>query len=181
MVPNVEQQLNAIRRTIEKTIQPALPPEEGFAQEQAGLVLASLDWVMDVVAHEGRYEQVEHADTRALVQQLLELPGVAADDPAHGVVDAASDPPADHLALRTQTRELKAAAERLFDALAAVPATRTEARRLLAETSRRQTERERSWTRMTGFSGDVPNVGDVLALQTTGRGAPRRSEPAQPR
>jgi hypothetical protein len=168
VVPNVEQQLNAIRRTIEKTIQPALPAEEGFAQEQAGLVLASLDWVMDVVAHEQRYEQVEHADTRELLQELLGLPGAAPDDDAHGLVQASAEPPADLPALRAQTGELKAAAERLFDALAAEPSTRPDARRLLAAATRRQMERERSWTRMTGFSGDVPNVGEVLAAQAAG-------------
>lgn len=94
MVPNVEQQLNAIRRTIEKTIQPALPADEGFAQEQAGLVLASLDWVMDVVAHEQRYEQIEHADTRALLEDLLGLAGTT-DDDARALLEQSAEPPAD--------------------------------------------------------------------------------------
>lgn len=55
----------------------------------------------------------------------------------------------------------------LFGALTASPDTpgRTDARRLLTAASRRQIERERSWTRMTDFSGDVPNVGEVLAQQ----------------
>ena len=164
MVPNVEQQLNAIKNTIAKTIQPALPDSEGFAQEQAGLVLASLDWVMDVVAHEARYEQVEHADTRALVQDLLALDG-AADADADAAVAASAEPPEELLGLREQTGQLKAAAERRFDALAGVPETRVAARTLVSAASRRQLERERSWARMTGFPGDVPNVGEVLAAQ----------------
>lgn len=167
MIPNVSQQLGAIRQTIAKVLVPAIDADNGFAQEQAGLVLASLDWVMDVVAYEQRYEQLEHREVRALVTELIAL------DPAHGVgearaaLDASAEPPADLLALRAQNIELKRCANTLFGALTETPDTpgRREARRLLTAASRRQIERERSWTRMTGFSGAVPNVGEVLARQ----------------
>ncbi|HEV3227328.1 MAG TPA: hypothetical protein VGZ52_10850 [Acidimicrobiales bacterium] len=167
MIPNVSQQLGAIRNTIAKVVVPAVDPDNGFAQEQAGLVLASLDWVIDVVAHEQHYEQLEHREVRALVTDLLALDPAQGADEARAAIDASAEPPADLLALRAQSIELKRCADLLFGALTATPDTpgRTESRRLLTAASRRQIERERSWTRMTGFSGAVPNVGEVLAQQ----------------
>lgn len=167
MIPNVTQQLSAIRHTIAKVVVPALPADEGFAQEQAGMVLASLDWVMDVVAHEQHYEQLEHAETRALVTDLLALEPAGGADAARTAVDDAAEAPSDLAGLRAETVALKAAAAELFAALTATPDTagHTEARRLMTAASRRQIEREMSWVRMTGFPGDVPNVGEVLEAQ----------------
>lgn len=167
MIPNVSQQLNAIRHTIEKVVVPAIDADNGFAQEQAGLVLASLDWVMDVVAHEQHYERLEHEDTRALVSNLLALAPSAGADEARAAVEAAASPPADLLALREQGIELKRCANLLFGALTETPDTpgRTEARRLVSAAARRQSDRERAWTRMTGFPGAQPSVGEVLAAQ----------------
>jgi hypothetical protein len=167
MVPDVSQQLGAIRHTIAKVLVPAIDPDQGFAAEQASLVLASLDWVMDVVAHEQHYEQLEHAETRALVEGLLALEPAEGSRAAHDAVAASAEAPADLPALRAQTVELKRCAERLFQALTASPdgSRRAAARRLLTAASRRQIERERSWTRMTGFPGDTPNVGEVLGAQ----------------
>jgi hypothetical protein len=167
MVPNVSQQLGAIRHTIAKVVIPAIDADNSFAQEQAGLALASLDWVMDVVAHEQHYEQLEHHEVRALVAALLALNPARGADAARAAIEASAEPPADLLALRAQNIELKRCAEVLFGALTETPETpgRTEARRLLTAASRRQIERERSWMRMTGFAGDVPNVGEVLAAQ----------------
>jgi hypothetical protein len=167
MIPNVSQQLGAIRTTIAKIVVPAIPADNGFAQEQAGLALASLDWVMDVVAHEQHYEQLEHGEARELISGLLALdPGADAVD-ARALLDASAEPPADLLALRAQNLELKRCVETLFDALTSAPGTpaATGARKLMTAASRRQIDRERSWTRMTGFSGAVPNVGEVLAEQ----------------
>lgn len=167
MIPNVSQQLDAIRHTIEKVVVPAIDADNGFAQEQAGLVLASLDWVMDVVAHEQHYERLEHGDMITLVSGLLELDPADGCAEARAALGAAAEPPADLLALREQSIELKRCADVLFGALAATPDTpgRAEARRLVSAAARRQIERERAWTRMTGFPGAQPNVGEVLAAQ----------------
>jgi hypothetical protein len=159
VVPSVNQQLAAIRHTIAKTIVPALDPAETFAAEQAGLVLASLDWAMDVVESEYRYEVVEHADQRALLASLRELG--APGGPAPGPDD---DVPADLAALRVRTRELKSAVQRAFAVLADTGSA-DKARELVAAAARRQTARELAWSRMTGFPGQQPAVAEVLARQ----------------
>jgi hypothetical protein len=167
MVPTVAQQLAAIRHTLAKTVIPALDPRAGFAHEQAGLVLASLDWALDVVESEYHYELVEHAEYRALVKELLELrPGDGAEE-AKQALEQPSARPGDLPRLRAQNVTLKRVAERLFDTLTSTPGTAEalHARQLLTGSARRQTERELSWARMTGFPGAQPSVSDVLAAQ----------------
>jgi hypothetical protein len=166
VVPSVSQQLAAIRHTIAKTLVPALAADADFEREQAGLVLASLDWAMDVVVSEHRYEIVEHADYRDLLRALLDLgPGTdPADLDARAVLDAAAEPPPDLPGLRDQTRALKLAVEARFTALGGTDAAAS-ARALVGDIARRQTERELAWARMTGFPGAVPAVADVLAEQ----------------
>jgi hypothetical protein len=168
MVPTVAQQLHAIRHTIAKVIAPAIDPDESFAAEQAGLVLASLDWVMDVVDHEQRYEQLEHHEQRELLEGLLALAPSAGAGDARAALAAAAEIPDDLPALRAQTVELKRCVEVAFDALTATADTPAHeaARRLVTAASRRQIAREQAWTRMTGFSGEVADVGAVLAAQS---------------
>lgn len=163
-IPTVSQQLSAIRHTVAKTIMPALAADARFAQEQAGLVLASLDWAMDVVESEHRYERVEHAEHRELLRELLALaPAGEACEP----LDAAAAPPDDLPALREQTRALKRCVEQTFATLTANPdsAEIRQARRLVSAVARRQTERELAWARMTGFPKGAPGIADVLAAQ----------------
>lgn len=173
VVPSVSQQLIAIRHTIAKTILPALDPDAGFAREQAGLVLASLDWAMDVVESEHRYETVEHTDHRRLLEALLALGSVGGADGAREVLDAAAAPPDDLASLRSQTIALKRSVDRTFASLTVDPDTETalRARRLVSGVARRQTDRELAWARMTGFpKGVESNVADVLTAQTTAPG-----------
>lgn len=164
VVPSVNQQLAAIRHTIAKTIVPALDPAETFAAEQAGLVLASLDWAMDVVESEYRYEVVEHADQRALLASLRELGASGGAGDAAPPGPAPDDVPPDLPALRVRTRELKAAVARAFAAVADT-GDAEKARALVAAAARRQTARELAWSRMTGFPGQQPAVAEVLARQ----------------
>lgn len=170
MVPTVAQQLAAIRHTLEKTVIPALDPQASFAQEQAGLVLASLDWALDVVESEHQYELVEHAEYRTLVAELVELgPDDGAEEARHALEET-STPPDGLALLRSDTVKLKRVAERMFVALTQTPATSgaLAARRLLTASAGRQTERELSWARMTGFPGAQPSVSEVLAAQAAG-------------
>lgn len=169
VVPSVAQQLAAIRHTVAKTLVPALAADADFEREQAGLVLAGLDWAIDVVDAEHRYETVEHADHRALLASLLAVDpdGASATDEARAVLDAAADPPPDLPSLRAQTRALKLAADAALTALSAHgDPTAATARALVADVARRQTERELAWARMTGFPKDAPAVADVLAAQS---------------
>lgn len=172
VVPSVAQQLAAIRHTIAKTVVPALAADADFAREQAGLVLASLDWAVDVVSSEHRYEVVEHADHRALLASLLELgPDDAAE--ARAVLDATAVVPDDLATLCEQTRALKRAGEAAFGSLTADgAASATRARELMSGVARRQTARELAWARMTGFPKEVPgDVASVLAEQARDRPA----------
>ena len=169
VVPSVAQQLSAIRHTIAKTIVPALAPDARFAREQAGLVLASLDWALDVVESEHRYERVENADHRGLLESLLALGPVGGTDGARETLDAADPPPEDLPGLRVQTVALKRCVERAFVVLTAAPdsSEALEARRLVSAVARRQTARELAWARMTGFPKAVDGgVADVLTAQS---------------
>jgi hypothetical protein len=170
MVPTVAQQLAAIRHTLAKTVIPALDPQAGFAQEQAGLILASLDWALDVGESEHQYELVEHAEYRTLLGDLLELrPGDGAEEARQALEDTSAMPD-DLPLLRAENVRLKRLAERMFVALTSAPGTAEalHARQLLTVSARRQTERELSWARMTGFPGAQPSVSDVLAAQAAG-------------
>ena len=169
MVPTVSQQLAAIRHTIAKTIMPALDPDADFAQEQAGLVLASLDWAMDVVTSEHRYELVEHDEYRGLLEALVAVEPGGDEASARTAIEAAATPPADLPELRAATVELKRLVEQAFVALtddAGSPSAQ-EARRLVTAVARAQSERESAWARMTGFPTNVTgSVGEVLAAQS---------------
>lgn len=164
MIPTVTHQLSAVRNTIAKTIIPALGDGDGFAQEQAGLMLACLDWALDVHEHQHRYEQVEHQDYRQLVRDLMALqPDLdLGDDPA--LRDDSAQVPADLEGLRQQTRRLKELGEQAFMALAGGDQS-GRARALMTETSTRQSQRELAWCRMTGFpqwtGGHVSEVLDA--------------------
>lgn len=170
VVPSVAQQLAAIRHTIAKTVMPALAADADFEREQAGLVLASLDWAMDVVDSEHRYERVEHADYRALLGALLDADPDGGAPDARALLDDTAAPPDDLPGLRAQTRALKLAADAALTALSARGDTAAaRARALVADTARRQTERELAWARMTGFPKNVDAVADVLARQAGDR------------
>lgn len=169
MVPTVAQQLRAIRNTLEKTVIPSLDADAGFAREQAGLILASLDWVLDVQTSEHRYELVDHADARGLLEALVALDGVADGElapEAQAALDDSAVVPDDLTALRTQTLLLKQLGERAY-AAAAQTDQAARARELVGDTARRQSKRELAWGRMTGFPRNVEgNVADVLAEQS---------------
>ena len=177
MVPTVAQQLQAIRNTLAKTVVPAINPDESFAQEQAALILASLDWVLDVQASEHRYERVDHDDARALLEALIGLAGSAPEliEEARAALDEAATAPDDLLALRAQTLTLKQLGERAYAAAAATEHA-DRARDLLAASARRQSERELAWGRMTGFPRNVEgDIAVVLAGQSAESGQAARS------
>ena len=122
MIPTVSQQLSAIRHTIAKTIIPAINPDDSFAQEQAGLVLASLDWALDVAGSEYRYELVEHGEYREVLDELLALnPSGEVGTRGREVLDRPATATADLEALREQNIVLKGLVENAFVALTTSP------------------------------------------------------------
>lgn len=159
MIPTVNHQLEAMLDTMTRFVMPVIPVDERFAQEQAGLIIATLGWLVDVNESQHAYEVAEHADQSSLGVALLQLE----EDPAlRAAVD--DDVPADATLeqIRTRTRRLKALTaaflERAEDA--------SEVTRLFLETADRQVEREQSWCRMTGMPKNVTGaIDDVLARQ----------------
>lgn len=156
MNPTVTQQLEAMKTTMERIVMPALPPDAKFANEGAGLVWATLGWLIDVHESEFRYEFDEAADYRGLLRALADL--------GAGVDQALLDEPAaggdgDLGALRVQGRRLKAAC---VDAGLALGGP---ARALMLDVADRQSAREQAWFRMTGFTTtDKPGgIAEVLA------------------
>lgn len=169
MVPTVSQQLAAIRHTIAKTIMPAIDPGASFAQEQAGLVLASLDWALDVVESEHRYELVEQAEYRELLGALLALDDTVVTPDARQAIESTLTPAPDLATIRAANVELKRQVERAFRALTAGGNSgRTQdARRLVTGVARSQAKRESAWARMTGFTTPDGAIAEVLAAQAT--------------
>ncbi|AEH10036.1 MULTISPECIES: hypothetical protein [Protofrankia] len=165
MIPTISQQLRGIRSAMAKSIVPALPAGDSFVQEQAGLVLATLDWVLDVQESETLYEATERDEYRELLDRLSALSSVPATD-AHAV--PAPDPSAipDLALLRVETQALKVAVDARFTAIAADGSAedRAAARELLVGVAARQSVREQAWFRMTGFPSEVH--GDIRSVLT---------------
>ena len=161
MVPTIAQQLQSIRRTLAATVVPSIEADASFAREQAGLILATLDLILDVQASEYRYELVEHLDAQALAAALRRL-GTGADDDES---EPADPPPADLDAIRAQTLHAKQQAEHAFAVLGETDAA-DEAWRIMSAAARRQAERELSWARMTGFPKGPDPIAVVLDRQS---------------
>ena len=70
MMPTVTQTLSTMRLTLEQTVLPALPADGAFVQEQVGLMMATLDWLVDVHESEYRYELTENEEYRAFLQAV---------------------------------------------------------------------------------------------------------------
>lgn len=173
MIPTVAQQISAIRHTIAKTVMPALDPAAAFAQEQAGLVLASLDWLLDTEASEHRYEQIDREDQRAVLMDLVAVSsgsenaaGSSVSGKAGRVLADTAVAAPDLLGLRQQNHELAVAIEELFDEVTATDGENADrATVILASAARRQGERERAWCRMTGFTSSA-DISTVLESQS---------------
>jgi hypothetical protein len=170
MLPAVPELLKALKTRMAETIVPALPADAVFAQEQAGLMLATLDWLVDVQAHQYQYELVENGDYLALLGALREVRGGAggeqgADDDEEPVASAAL---VDLDGLRERNRRLKARVGELYAQIGAEggPDRAEQARRRLADVARRQERRERAFYRMTGFPVDAEDLGAVLRDQS---------------
>jgi len=176
MMPTVAQQLSGIRNTMTKVVIPGLDPTDRFALEQAGLIVATLNWILDVQGSEYTYEATENAEYRALLPRLAATAvGRTHADRAHALRTAADEgggtdgdlPTLD--ALRAQTRRFKSLVDEFYGALGDDPGADA-AKALVLEVAREQARRDQSWFRMTGFPKDVE--GDIASvLANTGAGA----------
>jgi hypothetical protein len=156
MTPTVNQQLASMKASLERSVIPALPPEARFAQEQAGMIAATLAWLIDVQEFELRYEREEAADYHQLLRDLVTVDGAdIADELWRSPLLSADSSLAE---IRKQSRELKQAA---IDA--AIELNGRADAKLLA-VAQRQSEREQAWFRMTGFTASAKpgGIADVV-------------------
>lgn len=177
MLPTIPESLTALRRRMAETVIPALPADP-FVQEQSALMLATIDWLLEVQPHEVAYEVVENEDYRALTTALAGLLPENRRARAAERLDAIigrthvpsiADVPRVAEAVE-QNRELKALAGELFTAITRGEAAADEsavekAKAQMVEVARRQERRERAFYRMTGFPVDPEELGAVLADQ----------------
>lgn len=177
MLPTIPESLTALRRRMAETVIPALP-DDPFVQEQSALMLATIDWLLDVQPHEVAYEVVENEDYRGLTAALAGLLPDGERGRAQERLDAITrtahvpsiaDVPRVAEAVE-QNRELKALAGELFtaitrDGVAADDSAAGKAKAQMVEVARRQERRERAFYRMTGFPVDPEELGVVLAEQ----------------
>lgn len=178
MMPTVAQQLAGIRNTMTKVVIPGLDPTDRFAQEQAGLIVATLNWILDVQGSEYTYEAVENAECRTALRALAEIevsPQLA--DRAAALREAAQSPGAPGAdlptldALRAQNRRFKELLDEYYNALATTGDSSVhEARDVVLTLARGLARRDQSWFRMTGFPKEVE--GDIATvLASPGAGA----------
>lgn len=169
MIPTVTQQLRSMRRRFCDTILPALPPDAEFAQEQANLMLATFDWLLDTHEHEYRYQVVENDEYRRLLAELVGLAGDALGEQAREEAGAclaepgpdpgeASVPLAD---IADQNRRLKEHAMGLA-AAALADSGSGETRARIARTALSQVDRELAYYRSTGFPRSAGELRSAL-------------------
>ncbi|MGV9710967.1 hypothetical protein ACWDTI_09915 [Gordonia sp. NPDC003424] len=164
MIPTVAQQLFAARNTIAKVVMPAIDTSDSFAIEQAGLVLACLDWAMDVQESEFANEALERSEYRRTLELLVALDYC---DSARRLLDETADVPADLDGLRDHVVRLKDSVTQRYRAIASSGGPiADDAQRIVVDVARRQTQRELSWCRMTGFpQGVTSGVAGVIDAQ----------------
>jgi hypothetical protein len=177
MMPTVAQQLAGIRNTMTKLVIPGLDPHDKFAQEQAGLIVANLNWILDVHGSEYTYEAVENSEYRATLAALADTAAGSEHADKAAALRAAADAPGAVTAelptldaLRAQTRQFKAQIDEFYAALASsADAGTAAARDVLLAAARSQARRDQSWFRMTSFPKDVEgDIASVLASQAAG-------------
>lgn len=166
MVPTVTQQLSAMQDTMLRFVLPAIPVDQTFAREQAGLILASLGWLADVNESQQTMELQEHDDLIRLASAMLGLQ--FGDDAARTQLQrlsaAAPDADASVADLRCSSRELKALTARALDTISDADEARAIA--LFSNSGRRVVAREQAYGRMTGLVRHVDgSLAEVLAHQ----------------
>ena len=166
MKPDVNQHLQSMCKAMQEIVLPELA-DKPFAHEQANLILATLNLLVEVQEHQFAYARQEFADLHCLLGAWLE------DHPEHGDTALRKDfHEASRASIETGLRELcdaitqKACLRTLMDGAPLPPDSLIHA--LLNRYVERQLARETAWLRRTGFipdAGQVPHVSAVLAQQ----------------
>lgn len=177
MGPEIEQFLSGMQKTIEEVVMPNLT--DRFAQEQAGIVVATLGFLRTVHDKAFHYELLENNEYKNILRNSLSLfdsseelnaalLGVVEKTNMHFVIDN----PADQIALRPYSF-IRGSNEHMKEFLCEFIALQPEMPRairqsfegLLKPFFKAIEARERSWVKGLGFDPEAeqqPDISDVL-------------------
>jgi len=176
MTPEVEQFLSGMKKTMEEVVLPNLT--DRFAQEQAGIVAATLSFLGTVHDKVFHYELFENQAYKSILQEAvtaLEKTGTL-NNSIQSVIAKINrhfenDRPGDPSALRPYTflrasnenmREFLCELIQLQPAMSADTRTRFEA--LMKPFFRALETRERSWVKGLGFDPEADQQADIMAI-----------------
>jgi hypothetical protein len=173
MVPTIGQQIKSLRRRFADTIIPVLPLDS-FVKEQANLMLATMDWLLDTHEHQYRYEVIENVEYRNLLGKLInDAEAITAEkaivDSARELLSEAGPAPTEAIiplrSIIAQNKRLKELVERIYETVTTDTDTdiAKRAKKQLVEVAVLQERRECAFYRMTGFPTDAGELGAVLA------------------
>lgn len=164
MQPEISQFLSSMKKAIEQVVLANLT--DRFAQDQAGMIAATLGFLQGVQDKAFHYELLENH----LYRQLLgDVVGVLGDESVRRQLDAESAAPAAHL---RPYRALRGANEALREALAALihrqgelPEAKSDALDALLRPFFKDLQlRERAWVKALGFDSLPDPVPELDAL-----------------
>lgn len=161
MFPTVNQSIESACKAIQEIVIPGLEGN-GFAQEQASMVLAQFKQIADVNASQYTYLSTELRDTIALLQRWEALQGFGDQQLTtyQQLLDSNDDFHKQPLGtLQEWVVGIKTELEQLITSTELVEGSGLE--RLLHRYIERQLERETSWFRLSGF---ISNAGEVDAI-----------------
>jgi hypothetical protein len=165
-----------MKRRMEETIVPALPPNEKFAQEQAAFIVIALNWLLETHEYQHRYEVIENTEYRELLKNMaghateLKDGGDLLRAIQHAILEPGPSPTDGVFPLSIvieQTRRFKRLSADLYAALSAQSSREVNpTRRLFSDAAIRQGQRELSFYRRTGYVDSSQDIGEVLKTQT---------------
>lgn len=155
MIPDIDERLASIARSLEKVILPHLPPEASLAQEQVQLAIGHMQILRAQIDQAPDYEREELADYSALARALAgAISGgsktkaalVAIDTALASTGTSASD-------IREQRRAINEAVESLVRAVSADggDGARATLGTLILDHEKTRVQKDREWCAPFGF------------------------------
>lgn len=167
MKPDVNQHLQSMAKALTEIVLPELQ-DKPFALEQASLIAASLQLLVEVQEHQFAYVRQEFDDIRSLLAAWFNAYPQSADPAFWQALEAVHNS-SDAMGfgeLRDTVSRAKSRLRTLMDGFP-LPAA-SPVKPLLERYVERQLARETSWLRLTGFIPDaasIPEIGTVLETQ----------------
>ncbi len=159
MEPGIDLRIRTMIKAMTEVVLPAVDPANGAAQDQARLVIGSLDMLIDQIDHAHWYEVADVRANHALATALIGLPGTSAGDAAHRVLSTALATAGRHEVtlseLRTQNRLVR---DVIDDLICSVDpgnaAALADVMRSVLQHGRRQVARERAFVAKARFDNE---------------------------